>query len=68
MVPVKMDKATKKWFAQKGQYIETTLVQCSACSLFYKPQIGHKCKEGRKNEQTHPLCSRKNGRSTGTAS
>lgn len=42
---VRFDSATAKWFAKHGHYVETTLVRCADCELFYKPELGHKCKK-----------------------
>lgn len=44
---VKYDCQTQKWFKERP-YIETTVVQCEMCKLFYKPSLGHKCKGGGK--------------------
>ena len=41
---VKYDKVTKKWF-EKHIGVQTTVCKCDKCNLFYKPILGHKCKE-----------------------
>ena len=42
---VKYDVKTSKWFRSHiGQ--QTTVCMCEKCNLFYKPCLGHKCKEG----------------------
>lgn len=44
MPKVNYDKETKKWFNNHfGQ--QTTVCLCDKCGLFYKPSLGHKCKE-----------------------
>lgn len=37
------DNETTKWFKEHPD-AETTVMQCSACGLYYKPSLGHKCK------------------------
>ena len=45
---MKYDVDTKKWFyLHVGQ--QTTVCKCERCSLFYKPILGHKCKNNQKN-------------------
>lgn len=40
------DAETQKWFREIGHWnAETTVCKCEKCGLFYKPQLGHKCKE-----------------------
>lgn len=41
---VKFDANTSKWFRKHIGY-EVTMCQCEKCKLFYKPSLGHKCKE-----------------------
>lgn len=45
----KFDAETRKWFDKfpitERAYIETTVVQCDNCGLFYKPSLGHKCRK-----------------------
>ena len=41
---VKVDNRTKKWCREHIGY-QTTMVQCEKCGLYYKPSLGHKCKE-----------------------
>lgn len=44
MPKINYDKATKKWLNNHiGQ--QTTVIMCDKCGLFYKPSLGHKCKE-----------------------
>lgn len=45
-VDLKFDAATKAWF-EKRPGAETTVCQCDCCRLFYKPELGHKCKAKR---------------------
>lgn len=49
MEEIKLDAATKKWFESKPIIerfnTETTLAKCEKCGLFYKPSLGHKCKQ-----------------------
>lgn len=40
---IKYDYETNKWF-NKRPLIQTTVVQCEKCRLFYKPSLGHNCK------------------------
>ena len=48
------DGPTKKWF-RKGQNwnVETTVMRCAVCGLFYKPSLGHKCPKDRKGKEDH---------------
>lgn len=39
---VKYDSKTKSWF-EKHLLVETTVIRCELCGLFYKPSLGHKC-------------------------
>lgn len=43
---VKYDNNTAKWF-RKHPFLETTVVRCELCGLFYKPSLGHRCKTER---------------------
>ena len=43
---VRYDAATSKWFREHLRQ-ETTVMRCSACGLYYKPVLGHKCKAER---------------------
>lgn len=49
---IQFDPATAKWF---GNHLneETTLAKCECCSLYYKPELGHKCKS--KPDAVSPL-------------
>ena len=49
---VMYDSTTKKWF-EKHLFVETTVVQCESCGLFYKPSLGRKCRIGGNNESTN---------------
>lgn len=40
---VKYDAATLRWFGEHP-WQETTVMCCSDCGLYYKPELGHKCK------------------------
>ena len=42
------DKDTELWFRQHIG-AETTVCRCETCGLYYKPELGHKCK-GEKDE------------------
>ena len=41
---VKYDAATSRWFADHP-FQETTVACCEKCGLYYKPELGHKCKK-----------------------
>lgn len=44
----KFDARTTKWFKRQaygGITCQTTVCQCEKCKLYYKPSLGHKCKE-----------------------
>ena len=41
---VKYDKETKKWLSQHPD-VETTVWKCKYCGLYFKPTLGHTCKE-----------------------
>lgn len=44
---VKYDAATSAWFgAHPGE--ETTVACCQDCGLYYKPELGRRCKRRRK--------------------
>lgn len=49
------DAATRTWFDKfpiyERMYVETTVMRCETCGLFYKPELGHKCRKRR--EHTH---------------
>ena len=45
----RFDKETLDWFKDHREE-QTTLCKCEACGLFYKPELGHKCKKEHKNE------------------
>lgn len=45
---VEYDKETNDWFKQHP-LSETTVTCCPDCGLFYKPSLGHRCKEAKKN-------------------
>lgn len=38
------DEKTRVWF-EKHLGAQTTLARCDKCGLFYKPELGHKCKK-----------------------
>lgn len=40
---IRYDTVTGKWM-REHLGVETTVVQCAGCGLFYKPSLGHKCK------------------------
>lgn len=40
----KFDKETSKW-CNKHIGCQITVCQCEKCKLYYKPSLGHKCKE-----------------------
>ena len=39
------DYTTSKWFAMHP-LAQSTVCQCKKCGLYFKPILGHKCKEG----------------------
>lgn len=45
----KFDAETRKWFDRlpltDRLVIQTTVMQCDTCGLFYKPSLGHKCRK-----------------------
>lgn len=43
-VRIKLDSATQRWFDKRPFGTQTTVAQCAVCGLFYKPELGHKCK------------------------
>lgn len=43
MEGIKFDKTTRKWFLDNPEK-QTTLCKCEKCGLYYKPELGHKCK------------------------
>lgn len=43
-IRVRYDYATEKWFKKHPMH-ETTVMQCEACGLYYKPSLGHRCKK-----------------------
>ena len=58
---VEFDKETNDWFKQHP-LSETTVICCPDCGLFYKPSLGHKCKEANKNGKCK-RCNNPSGRS-----
>lgn len=46
---IKYDSTTKKWFDSlpitTRLTIQTTVMQCEECGLWYKPSLGHTCKK-----------------------
>ena len=42
---IRPDYRLQKWF-RMHPFDETTVMKCEACGLFYKPELGHKCKKG----------------------
>lgn len=40
---IRFDSETARWFGNH-QLEETTLAKCEGCGLYYKPELGHKCK------------------------
>lgn len=44
-VKVHFDSQTKQWFRRHPD-AQTTVCQCTRCFLFFKPELGHKCKKG----------------------
>lgn len=47
---IKFDSETKKWF-QRHPLAQTTVMCCERCGLYYKPNLGHRCKKEKTNEQ-----------------
>lgn len=48
-INIKFDTATKKWL-DDHPFAQTTMTRCSDCGLYYKPSLGHTCKEKSKKE------------------
>lgn len=46
---VEFDKATREWFESRPD-VQTTVMRCDGCGLYFKPSLGHKCevKKGKK--------------------
>lgn len=42
---VHCDPCTAAWIDQHVG-VQTTMVKCKKCGLYYKPSLGHKCKNG----------------------
>ena len=46
---IKYDSATQKWFDNLPIVdrftIQTTVMQCEKCGLYYKPSLDHTCKK-----------------------
>lgn len=40
---IRFDPTTAMWFSRHLSE-ETTLAKCECCGLYYKPELGHKCK------------------------
>lgn len=49
------DAATRAWFDKfpiyERVYVETTVMRCEICGLYYKPGLSHKCRK--RKEGTH---------------
>lgn len=43
------DAETRKWFKQHPTAV-TTVARCEKCGLYYKPSLGHKPKDCKKEE------------------
>lgn len=43
-IRVRYDYVTEKWF-KKNPMNQTTVMQCEACGLYFKPSLGHRCKK-----------------------
>lgn len=41
---IRFDRETGRWF-KKHPDVASTVVCCKDCGLYYKPSLGHKCKE-----------------------
>lgn len=41
---IRYDTETRKWFERNWDR-ETTVMRCECCGLYYKPALGHKCKQ-----------------------
>lgn len=52
---VKFDRQTKKWFEKRTFLQETTVCKCEKCGLYYKPSLGHKCKDKLKEEKQNEI-------------
>lgn len=44
---VRYDAITAEWFLSRGD-VQTTVCRCDVCGLYYKPSLGHKCKQKKK--------------------
>ena len=49
---IRFDARTRRWFRERYERFgdvaaETTVCRCNACGLYYKPSLGHDCKEER---------------------
>lgn len=47
---IRPDAYLRKWW-REHPFDETTVMKCEACGLFYKPELGHKCKEDGKDDR-----------------
>ena len=65
---MKFDESTSSWMAAHID-AQTTIVLCSCCGLFYKPILGHRCRQSEKGKQKAPARSRTSDKRTakGTA-
>lgn len=43
------DAETRKWFRQHPRAV-TTVMRCEKCGLYFKPSLGHKQKDCKKEE------------------
>lgn len=45
---IRYDAATRAWFDKfpimERAYVETTVTRCETCGLYYKAELGHKCR------------------------
>ena len=50
---VRLDSKTRKWCDElplaDRLVIQTTVMQCDGCGLYYKPSLGHRCKKSGKS-------------------
>lgn len=47
---MRFDRVTEKWMREHWG-VETTVARCDECGLYYKPELGHKCKAAAKEKK-----------------
>lgn len=51
---VKYDATTTEWFRTRPD-VQTTVMQCGECGLWYKPLLGHKCAKRNDAEKEYEI-------------